>query len=41
MHPVGYDVNNVRNNDAHLVDPVDPAALAEDAATQPLGGTGS
>ena len=25
LHPVGFDVNNVRNNDAHLVDPVDPA----------------
>ena len=38
-------MNNVRNNDAHLVDPVDPADLAGaggagDAGTLPLGGTG-
>ena len=45
LHPVGFDVNNVRNNDAHLVDPVDPADLpgtggADDVGTLPLGGTG-
>jgi putative SOS response-associated peptidase YedK len=37
VHPVGFDVNNVRNNDPHLVDPVDPDA----AVTLPLDGPGS
>jgi putative SOS response-associated peptidase YedK len=32
MHPVGFDVNNVRNNDPHLVDAVDPAELAAQQA---------
>ncbi|MGZ4682511.1 MAG: SOS response-associated peptidase [Acidimicrobiales bacterium] len=41
VHPVGFDVNNVRNNDEHLVDPVDPATPADDAGTLPLGGAGS
>ena len=41
IHPVGFGVNNVRNNDEHLVDPVDPATPADDAGTLPLGGTGS
>jgi len=40
LHPVGFDVNNVRNNDAHLVDPVDPVAGADDGGTLPLGGMG-
>ncbi len=41
LHPVGFDVNNVRNNDPHLVDAVDPAvAGADDVGTLPLGGMG-
>lgn len=42
LHPVGFDVNNVRNNDAHLVDAVDPddPATTGAAGTLPLGGTG-
>ena len=31
LHPVGTEVNNVRNNDPHLVDAVDPATPADDA----------
>jgi putative SOS response-associated peptidase YedK len=41
LHPVGFDVNNVRNDGPHLVDPVDPAAAgADDVGTLPLGGMG-
>jgi putative SOS response-associated peptidase YedK len=42
MHPVGFDVNNVRNNDAHLIDkpvPDDPGPRRP--GTLPLGGSGS
>jgi len=40
MHPVGFDVNNVRNNGEHLRDAVDPADLAGAAGALPLEGLG-
>jgi putative SOS response-associated peptidase YedK len=33
MHPVSTDVNNVRNKDPHLVEPIDPDRAAADATT--------
>jgi putative SOS response-associated peptidase YedK len=38
MNPVGLEVNNVRNNGAHLIDPVDPTPTEGHAQGTLLGG---